>query len=154
MKVIKANILAPDANVAIIIARFNHFINNSLLDGALDVLQRVGQVRDSNITVIWVPGAYELPLIANVLSKSNKYDGIIALGTIMRGSTAHFEHLASEVSKGISDVTINSYMPIAFGILTTDNIEQAIERAGSKAGNKGAEAALTILEMINILKAL
>ena len=126
MNIIEANVATPDARVAITIARFNNFINDSLLEGAIDALKRIGQVKDENITVVWVPGAYELPLAAGALAKTGKYDAVIALGTVIRGGTAHFEYVA----------------------------EQAIERAGTKAGNKGAEAALTALEMINVLKAI
>lgn len=152
MKVIEGVVTANNAHMAIAIARFNKFINNSLLNGALDTIKRIGQVKDENITVVWVPGAYELPLIVNALAASKKYDAIVALGTVIRGSTPHFEFVASECSSGIATVTMNYTLPIAFGILTTESIEQAIERAGSKAGNKGSEAALTALEMINVLQ--
>lgn len=153
MKIIEAAVASPDARVAIIISRFNNFINESLLRGALDALKRIGQVADDNITVVWVPGAYELPVTAQALAKAGKHDAVIALGTVIRGGTAHFEYVAGEASSGLSGVAINSDIPVAFGVLTTENIEQAIERAGTKAGNKGAEAALTALEMINVLKA-
>ncbi|WP_267412547.1 6,7-dimethyl-8-ribityllumazine synthase [Pantoea sp. GM_Pan_4] len=154
MKVIEAAVATPDANIAIVIARFNHFINDSLLDGAVDALKRIGQVKAENITVVWVPGAYELPLAARALAKTGKHDAIVALGTVIRGGTAHFEYVAGEASSGIAHVAMNSEIPVTFGVLTTENIEQAIERAGTKAGNKGAEAALTALEMINVLKAI
>ncbi|MCZ4059111.1 6,7-dimethyl-8-ribityllumazine synthase [Pantoea sp. LMR881] len=154
MKVIEAAVATPEASVAIVIARFNNFINDSLLDGAVDALKRIGQVKDDNITVVWVPGAYELPLAARALAQTAKYDAVIALGTVIRGGTAHFEYVAGEASSGIASVAMNSDIPVAFGVLTTENIEQAIERAGTKAGNKGAEAALTALEMINVLKAI
>ena len=154
MKIIEAPVATPDAKIAIVIARFNNFINDSLLDGAVDALKRIGQVKDDNITVVWVPGAYELPLAARALIKTNKYDAVVALGTVIRGGTAHFEFVAGEASSGIAEVAKNSNVPVAFGVLTTENIEQAIERAGTKAGNKGAEAALTALEMINVLKAI
>ena len=154
MKVIEAAVATPEANVAIVIARFNNFINDSLLDGAVDALKRIGQVKDDNITVVWVPGAYELPLAARALANTGKYDAIIALGTVIRDGTAHFEYVAGEASSGIASVAMNSEIPVAFGVLTTESIEQAIERAGTKAGNKGAEAALTALEMINVLKAI
>ena len=154
MKVIEAAVATPEANVGIVIARFNNFINDSLLDGAIDALKRIGQVKDDNITVVWVPGAYELPLAARALANTGKYDAIIALGTVIRGGTAHFEYVAGEASSGIASVAMNSDIPVAFGVLTTESIEQAIERAGTKAGNKGAEAALTALEMINVLKAI
>lgn len=151
MKTIEASVTAPNARVAIVIARFNHFINDSLLIGAKDALKRIGQVKDENITIIWVPGAYEIPLTAKALAESGKFDAIVALGTVIRGSTAHFEYVAGESSSGLLNASLNANMPVAFGILTTESIEQAIERAGTKAGNKGAEAALTALEMINIL---
>ncbi|CUX97073.1 6,7-dimethyl-8-ribityllumazine synthase [Candidatus Hoaglandella endobia] len=154
MNVIKSFVTSPNARVAIAIARFNQFINNNLLDGAIDALKRIGQVNDDNITVVWVPGAYELPLTVSTLANSKKYDAIVALGTVIRGSTAHFEFVAGECSSGLSAVAANTSLPVAFGVLTTDSIEQAIERAGTKAGNKGTEAALTALEMINILQAI
>ena len=111
-------------------------------------------MKDENITVVWVPGAYELPLAARALANSGKHDAIVALGTVIRGGTAHFEYVAGEASSGIANVAMTSEIPVTFGVLTTENIEQAIERAGTKAGNKGAEAALTALEMINVLKAI
>ncbi|CNI18326.1 6,7-dimethyl-8-ribityllumazine synthase [Yersinia mollaretii] len=154
MNVIEGVVATPNARVAIAIARFNNFINNSLLEGAIDALKRVGQVSDDNITVVWVPGAYELPMVANVLANTNRYDAVIALGTVIRGGTAHFEYVAGEASSGLANVAMNSDIPVAFGVLTTESIEQAIERAGTKAGNKGAEAALTALEMINVIKAI
>ena len=154
MNVIEGIVAAPQARIAITIARFNDFITDSLLDGAIDALKRIGQVSDSNITVVWVPGAYELPLAAQTLADTGKYDAIIALGTVIRGGTAHFEYVAGGASTGLSGVAINSKIPVSFGVLTTENIEQAIERAGTKAGNKGAEAAMTALEMINVIKAI
>lgn len=154
MNVIEGNVAAPQARVAIAIARFNNFINDSLLEGAIDALKRIGQVSDANITVIWVPGAYELPLAVRTLAETERYDAVIALGTVIRGGTAHFEYVAGECSSGLSSVAMNSRIPVAFGVLTTENIEQAIERAGTKAGNKGAEAAMTALEMINVIKAI
>lgn len=154
MNVIEAAVATPDARVAIVIARFNNFINDSLLSGALDALKRIGQVKDENITVIWVPGAYEMPVTARALANAGKHDAVVALGTVIRGGTAHFEYVAGEASSGLASVAMNSDIPVAFGVLTTENIEQAIERAGTKAGNKGAEAALTALEMINVLKAI
>ncbi|MBI6548809.1 6,7-dimethyl-8-ribityllumazine synthase [Xenorhabdus lircayensis] len=154
MNVIKGVVAAPEARIAIAIARFNNFINDSLLEGAVDALERIGQVSPDNITVVWVPGAYELPLAAKALAESKKYDAVIALGTVIRGGTAHFEYVAGECSSGLSSVAMSSDIPVTFGVLTTENIEQAIERAGTKAGNKGAEAALTALEMINVIKAI
>lgn len=154
MNVIEGVVATPNARVAITIARFNNFINDSLLSGAVDALKRIGQVADDNITVVWVPGAYELPLATRVLADSGKYDAVVALGTVIRGGTAHFEFVAGECSSGLSNVAMNSNVPVSFGVLTTESIEQAIERAGTKAGNKGAEAALTALEMINVIKAI
>ncbi len=154
MNVIEGVVATPSAKVAIALARFNNFINDSLLSGAVDALKRIGQVADDNITVVWVPGAYELPLATRALANSKKYDAVIALGTVIRGGTAHFEFVAGECSSGLSSVAMNSEIPVAFGVLTTESIEQAIERAGTKAGNKGAEAALTALEMINVIKAI
>lgn len=154
MNVIEGVVAAPNARVAIAIARFNHFINDSLLDGAVDALKRIGQVKDENITVVWVPGAYELPLAVSALAASKNYDAVVALGTVIRGGTAHFEFVAGECSAGLSAVAARTALPVAFGVLATENIEQAIERAGTKAGNKGAEAALTALEMINVLQAI
>lgn len=154
MQTIEAKVVAPKAKVAIIVARFNHFINESLVNGATDALKRIGQVDDKNITVIWVPGAYEIPLAAKVAAQSKKYDAIVALGTVIRGSTAHFDFVAGESSSGLLSASLDYSIPVGFGILTTESIEQAIERAGTKAGNKGAEAALTALEMLNVIKAI
>lgn len=154
MKVIEGHIAAPQARIAIAIARFNHFINESLLDGAIDALKRTGGVADDNITVVWVPGAYELPLAVETLANTGRYDAVVALGTVIRGGTAHFDYVAGGASSGLATVSLQSNIPVAFGVLTTENIEQAIERAGTKAGNKGAEAALTALEMINVINAI
>ncbi|MDX1302453.1 6,7-dimethyl-8-ribityllumazine synthase [Photobacterium sp.] len=151
MKVIEGAIAAPNAKVAIVIARFNSFINESLLSGALDALKRQGQVSDDNITVVRCPGAYELPLVAQQVAKSDRYDAIVALGSVIRGGTPHFDYVAGECNKGLAQVALEFNTPVAFGVLTVDSIEQAIERAGTKAGNKGAEAALSALEMINVL---
>ncbi|WP_395755134.1 6,7-dimethyl-8-ribityllumazine synthase [Edwardsiella ictaluri] len=154
MKTIQGVVAAPQARIAIAISRFNHFINDSLLEGAIDALKRIGQVSDENITVVWVPGAYELPLTVRALASSGRYDAVVALGTVIRGGTAHFEFVAGECSSGLASVALNTDVPVAFGVLTTETIEQAIDRAGAKAGNKGVEAALTALEMINVLKAI
>ncbi|TDB59956.1 6,7-dimethyl-8-ribityllumazine synthase [Photorhabdus khanii] len=154
MNVIKGIVAAPQARVAIAIARFNNFINDNLLEGAIDALERIGQVTSENITVVWVPGAYELPLTVKTLVETQKYDAVVALGTVIRGGTAHFEYVAGECSSGLSHVAMTSKIPVAFGVLTTESIEQAIERAGTKAGNKGAEAALTALEMVNVINAI
>lgn len=152
MKILEGAVAAPNAKIAVVIARFNSFINESLLDGAVDALKRIGQVSDDNITLVRAPGAYELPLIARRLADSQKFDAIVALGTVIRGGTAHFDYVAGEASRGLGQVSMQAEIPVAFGVLTTENIEQAIERAGTKAGNKGAEAALVALEMINLIK--
>ncbi|KAE9526360.1 6,7-dimethyl-8-ribityllumazine synthase [Testudinibacter aquarius] len=154
MKILQGVVAAPEAKVAVVIARFNSFINESLREGAVDALQRIGQVKDENITLVYAPGAYELPLVARRLADSKKYDAIVALGTVIRGGTAHFEYVAGEASSGLGQVAMQAEIPVAFGVLTTENIEQAIERAGTKAGNKGAESALVALEMINLLNAI
>ncbi|AWK15199.1 6,7-dimethyl-8-ribityllumazine synthase [Candidatus Fukatsuia symbiotica] len=154
MNVIEGVVTNRDACVVIAIARFNTFINNSLLEGAIDALKRFGQVQEKNITVVWVPGAYELPLTVQELANTKRYDAIVALGTVIRGGTPHFEYVAGECSSGLAKVAMNHSIPVAFGVLTTESIEQAIERAGTKAGNKGAEAALAALEMINVIKAI
>ncbi|MDU8923897.1 6,7-dimethyl-8-ribityllumazine synthase [Pasteurellaceae bacterium LIM206] len=151
MKVLEGGLAAPHAKIAVVVARFNSFINDSLVEGAIDALKRIGQVKDENITLVRVPGAYELPLAVRRLADSKKYDGIVALGTVIRGGTAHFEYVAGEASSGIGHVSLHSDIPVAFGVLTTENIEQAIDRAGTKSGNKGAEAALVALEMVNLL---
>ncbi len=151
MKVLEGSLVAPNAKIAVMVARFNSFINESLVEGAVDALKRVGQVKEENITLVRVPGAYELPLAARRLADSKKFDAIVALGTVIRGGTAHFEYVAGEASSGLGQVAMQADIPVAFGVLTTENIEQAIERAGTKAGNKGAEAALVALEMINLL---
>lgn len=151
MKVIEGNIAAPAARVAIVVSRFNSFINDRLVDGALDVLKRQGLVPDEQITLVRVPGAVEIPLAVKKLAKSGKVDAIIALGCVIRGDTYHFELVANESNKGMAQVMLEYEVPVAFGVLTTENVEQAIQRAGTKAGNKGAEAALSALEMINVL---
>lgn len=154
MQVIEAGMTAPNKKFALVVARFNSFIVESLLQGAIDTLKRVGQVRDEDITVIRVPGAFELPLAVQRVAASKKYDAIIALGTVIRGGTPHFEYVSSECTKGIGQVAMQQDLPVAFGVLTVDSIEQAIERAGTKAGNKGAEAAMSALEMVNLLEQL
>lgn len=151
MKIIEGNVPAPEAKIAIVISRFNSFINESLLAGAIDSLKRFGQVSDDNITVVRVPGAVELPLITKRVAATKQFDAIIALGTVIRGGTPHFEFVAGECNKGLAQVSMDYDVPVAFGVLTTDTIEQAIERAGTKAGNKGSEAALSALEMVNVL---
>ena len=151
MKIIEAGLAAPEAKIAIVISRFNSFINEQLLAGAVDTLKRTGQVQDDNITVVRMPGAVELPLVAKRVAASKKYDAIIALGTVIRGGTPHFEFVANECNKGLAQVSLDFDIPVAFGVLTTDSIDQAIERAGTKMGNKGSEAALSALEMVNVM---
>jgi 6,7-dimethyl-8-ribityllumazine synthase len=151
MKIIEGGLAAPQAQIAIVISRFNSFINEQLLAGAIDTLKRTGQVADDNITVVRVPGAVELPLVAKRVAASKKFDAIIALGTVIRGGTPHFEFVANECNKGLAQVSMDFDVPVAFGVLTTDSIEQAIERAGTKMGNKGSEAALSALEMVNVM---
>lgn len=152
MKHIEGALVAPNAKIAIVVSRFNSFIVESLVEGALDALKRQGQVKDENITIVRVPGAYELPVAAQRIAKLNKYDAIIALGAVIRGGTPHFDFVAGESNKGLAQVSLQYDIPVSFGVLTTDSIEQAIERAGTKAGNKGAEAALGALEMVNVME--
>lgn len=153
IKIIQGNLVAQDDKYAIVIARFNDFIGSKLLEGCVDALKRHG-VDDDNIEVIWVPGAFEIPLVAKKLAKSSKYSAVITLGAVIKGSTPHFDYVSAEVSKGVAQVALQSDIPVIFGVLTTDNIEQAIERAGTKAGNKGADAAKTAIEMVNLIKEL
>ncbi len=154
MNVVQGNIESKNAKVAIVVSRFNSFLVESLLDGAVDTLKRFGQVADENITVVRVPGAVELPLAARRVAASGKFDGIIALGAVIRGGTPHFDFVAGECNKGLAQVALEFDLPVSFGVLTTDTIEQAIERSGTKAGNKGGEAALGLLEMVNVLQEL
>ena len=154
MNVVQGNTESKNPKVAIVVSRFNSFVVDSLLDGAVDTLKRFGQVADGNITVVKVPGAVELPLAARRVAASGKFDGIIALGAVIRGGTPHFDFVAGECNKGLAQVALEFDIPVSFGVLTTDTIEQAIERSGTKAGNKGGEAALGLLEMVNVLQAL
>ncbi|QSX30941.1 MULTISPECIES: 6,7-dimethyl-8-ribityllumazine synthase [Shewanella] len=154
MHIVQGNIEAKTAKVAIVVSRFNSFLVESLLEGAIDTLKRFGQVSDDNITVVRVPGAFELPLAAKKVAASGKFDGIIALGAVIRGGTPHFDFVAGECNKGLAQVSLEFNTPVSFGVLTTDTIEQAIERSGTKAGNKGGEAALGLLEMVNVLQAI
>lgn len=137
--------------VGIVVARFNEFITNKLLGGAVDGLIRHG-VADRNITTAWVPGAFEIPLIAEKMAKSGKYDAIICLGAVIRGATSHYDYVCNEVSKGVAQVGLQAEIPVLFGVVTTENIEQAIERAGTKAGNKGYDCALSAIEMANLIQ--
>lgn len=153
MKCFEGKLVSQDIRVGIVAARFNEFIVSKLLSGCEDVLVRHG-VREEDIAVAWVPGAFEIPLIASKMAKSGKYDAVIALGAVIRGSTNHYDYVCSEVSKGVANVALGSDVPVMFGVLTTDTIEQAIERAGTKAGNKGAECAQGAIEMVNLIREL
>lgn len=154
MQVIEGNFHAQGRKFALVVSRFNSFVVESLVLGAIDALKRHGAVDEADITVVRVPGAYELPLTAQRVAASKKYDAIIALGAVIRGGTPHFDYVAGECNKGLAQVSLQYNIPVAFGVLTTDTIEQAIERAGTKAGNKGGEAALSALEMVNVLSAI
>lgn len=153
MKTLEGKLVAKGIRVGIVAARFNEFITSKLLSGAMDGLVR-HDVQEEDIHVAWVPGAFEIPLIASKMAKSGKYDAVICLGAVIRGSTSHYDYVCNEVSKGIAAVGLDSGIPVLFGVLTTENIEQAIERAGTKAGNKGADCAQSAIEMINLLRAL
>jgi 6,7-dimethyl-8-ribityllumazine synthase len=153
MKIIEGNFQNADAKYAILVGRFNSFVVESLLQGSIDTLKRHG-VSEDNITVVRAPGAWELPLVAKKLAASQKFDAIIALGAVIRGGTPHFDYVAGECAKGLGVVGLDAGIPIAFGVLTTDSIEQAIERSGTKAGNKGVDAAMTAIEMLSLLKAI
>ena len=153
MKIIEGNFQNADAKYAILVGRFNSFVVESLLQGSIDTLKRHG-VSDDNITVVRAPGAWELPLVAKKLAASQKFDAIIALGAVIRGGTPHFDDVAGECAKGLGVVGLDAGIPVAFGVLTTDSIEQAIERSGTKAGNKGVDAAMTAIEMLSLLKAI
>lgn len=153
MKILEGQLLAEGLKIGIVVSRFNEFITSKLLSGAEDTLRRHGANED-DITVAWVPGAFEIPLIAKKMAKSGKYDGIIALGAVIRGATSHYDYVCNEVSKGIALVNMETEVPTAFGVVTTENIEQAVERAGTKAGNKGPDAAMAVIEMVNLAKQL
>ncbi len=152
-KHIEGNLNAAGMKPALVVSRFNSFITERLVEGALDALVRHG-ANDADITVVRVPGAFEIPLAARLAADSGKYDAVIALGAVIRGSTPHFDYVAAEVSKGLGHLSLEATVPVAFGVLTTDTIEQAIERAGTKAGNKGFDAAMTAIEMVNLVKAI
>ena len=151
MRKLEGKVVGQGIKVGIVAARFNEFIVSNLVGGAQDALIRHG-VEDDDITLAWVPGAFEIPMIANRMASSGEYDAVICLGAVIKGSTSHYDYVCAEVSKGIAQVGMNTSVPTIFGILTTDNIEQAIERAGTKAGNKGYDAACTAIEMVNLLK--
>ncbi|HZD59650.1 MAG TPA: 6,7-dimethyl-8-ribityllumazine synthase [Anaerolineae bacterium] len=150
MQTYEGNLIAEDLKFAIVVSRFNEFIGTRLLDGACDALKRHGVV-DNDIHIAWTPGAFEIPLVAKKMAESGRYNAIICLGAVIRGSTPHFDYVAGEVAKGIAKVNLDSGVPIVFGIVTTDSIEQAIERAGTKNGNKGWQAAVSAIEMANLV---
>ncbi|MCL2496148.1 MAG: 6,7-dimethyl-8-ribityllumazine synthase [Clostridiales bacterium] len=151
MKVFEGKLVSKDISIGVVAARFNELITSKLLEGALDCLKR-HEVSEENIQLAWVPGAFEIPLIAAKMAQSNKYDAVICLGAVIRGNTPHFDYVCSEVSKGIAHVSLTSGIPVIFGVLTTENIEQAIERAGTKAGNKGYDCAADAIEMVNLIR--
>lgn len=153
VNVIEGQLIAKGMRFAIIASRFNEFISSKLMEGAIDALVRHDASKE-DITVLWVPGAFEMPMVAKKLAASGRYDAIICVGAVIRGATSHFDYVANEVSKGIASVSLDTGVPIAFGVLTTDNIEQAIERAGTKAGNKGFESAMAAVEMVSLFKEL
>ena len=153
MKVLEGNWVAEGLKIGIVAARFNEFIVSKLIGGAEDALKRHG-VREEDIELAWVPGAFEIPLIAQKMAHSKKYDAVICLGAVIKGATSHYDYVCAEVSKGIATVSLNSNIPVMFGVLTTDSIEQAIERAGTKAGNKGFDVAVSAIEMCNVIKTL
>lgn len=151
MKLIEGKLLAEGQRIGIVAGRFNEFITSKLLGGALDAFRRHGG-DEANVDVAWVPGAFEIPLVAQKMAESKKYDAVICLGAVIRGATPHFDMVANEATKGVAQVGLRTGIPVIFGILTTDSIEQAVERAGTKAGNKGFEAVAGAIEMINLLK--
>ena len=151
MKVFEGKVVSENIKIGVVAARFNEFIVSKLVGGALDGLKRHG-VDENDVEIAWVPGAFEIPLIAKKMAECGKYDAVICLGAVIRGSTSHYDYVCNEVSKGIATVSMNAGIPVMFGILTTDNIEQAIERAGTKAGNKGYDCALGAIDMVNLLR--
>lgn len=150
-KVLEGHLVSSGKKYGIVVSRFNEFISSKLLGGALDALRRHG-VQDDEVTVAWTPGSFEIPLVVKRMAESGKYDAVIALGAVIRGSTSHFDYVAAEVSKGVAQVSLGTNVPVLFGVLTTDTIEQAVERAGTKAGNKGVDAAVAAIEMVNLLE--
>ncbi|SES13706.1 6,7-dimethyl-8-ribityllumazine synthase [Psychrobacillus sp. OK032] len=148
-KVFEATLIGTDLKIGVVVGRFNEFINGKLLDGAMDGLKRHG-VAEDNVDVAWVPGAFEVPFIAKKMAETKKYDAIIGLGSVIRGSTTHYDYVCNETAKGIASVGLTTGVPVMFGIVTTETIEQAIERAGTKAGNKGYDAAVSAIEMANL----
>ena len=152
-RMVEGNITADGLRFGIVVSRWNDFITKALLDGALDAIRRHGG-DENNVTVAWVPGSFEIPVAAKTMAQSGRFDGIVALGAVIRGATSHYDHIAGAVTSGLNSVALETGLPVAFGVLTVESIEQAIERAGSKAGNKGAEAALVVMEMANLLRQL
>jgi 6,7-dimethyl-8-ribityllumazine synthase len=150
-KVFEGHLVGTGLKIGIVVGRFNEFITSKLLSGAEDALKRHGVSEDS-VDIAWVPGAFEIPMVAQKMAKSNKYDAVITLGTVIRGSTPHFDYVCNETAKGVASTALNTGVPVIFGVLTTDSIEQAIERAGTKAGNKGWEAAVSAIEMANLYR--
>ena len=153
MRTFEGKLTARDQKFGIVVSRFNEFISKNLLSGALDSLKR-HEAPDDNIDIAWVPGSFEIPLVAQKMAASGKYDAVMCLGAVIRGSTPHFDYVAAEVSKGIARVGLDTGVPVAFGIITADTLEQAVDRAGAKAGNKGWQAAVTAIEMANLMSAL
>lgn len=151
MKTLEGTLTAKNMKIAIVVARFNEFITSKLLSGCVDCLIR-HEAADEDLTVAWVPGAFEIPMAAKKLAESGKYDAVICLGAVIRGATPHFDYVCAEASKGIAQVSMQTGVPVAFGVLTTENIQQAVERAGTKAGNKGVDCAMTAMEMVNLFK--
>jgi 6,7-dimethyl-8-ribityllumazine synthase len=153
VKTVEGQLIAKGKKFAIVISRFNDFISKRLLEGAVDTLLRHG-AKESEVEAVWVPGAFEIPLAANKIAKSRKFDAIICLGTVIKGSTPHFEYVSSEAAKGVAKVSMDSGVPVIFGVITAENLEQAIERAGTKDGNKGRDAAMSAIEMANLLESI
>lgn len=151
MKTLEGKLTAKNMKIAIVVSRFNEFITSKLLSGCVDCLIR-HEAADEDLTVAWVPGAFEIPMAAKKLAESGKYDAVICLGAVIRGATPHFDYVCAEASKGIAQVSMQTGVPVAFGVLTTENIQQAVERAGTKAGNKGVDCAMTAMEMVNLFK--
>ena len=153
MRVFEGKLVGKGLKFGVVVSRFNELITRRLLEGALDVLRRHG-VKEDDVDVVWTPGAFEVPLVAQKLAESARYDAVVALAAVIRGSTPHFDYIAKEVAKGLAEVALKTGVPVAFGVITADTLEQAVERAGTKAGNKGADAARSAIEMANLLKQL
>ncbi len=151
VKTVEGQLIAKGKKFAIVVSRFNDFISKRLLEGAIDTLMRHG-AKDSEIEAVWVPGAFEIPVVANKIAKSKKFDAVICIGAVIKGSTPHFEYVAGEAAKGVAKVSLDTGIPVIFGVITAENLEQAIERAGTKDGNKGRDAAISAIEMVNLLE--